>query len=135
MADRILGLDYGRRRVGIAVSDGLGVSAQPLEVVDRDHIEDRLVELVAEYGAKSIVVGLPVSLSGTEGAIADEARQFGIDMAKVTGLPVVMHNEQYTSALAERVLLEAGVKRAKRKASRDKLAATVMLQGYLDARS
>ena len=134
-ADRILGLDYGERRVGVAVSDGLGLTAQPHSVIDVTQMDlgDALAEIIAEYEITRVVVGLPVSLSGSEGELAARARSFAGEIADLTGLEVEMYNEQFSSVEAERVLLQAGARRSRRKSVRDKLAASVMLQGYLDS--
>ncbi len=135
LVDRVLGLDYGERRVGVAVSDGLGLTAQPHSVIDRAQMDlgKALAEIIAEYEIKRVVVGLPVSLSGSEGEVAARARAFAAEVADLTGLGVEMYDERFTSVEAERVLLEAGARRSRRKSVRDKLAASVMLQGYLDS--
>jgi putative Holliday junction resolvase len=134
LGNRVLGLDYGERRIGVAVSDGLGLTAQPLSVIDLDHqdLAATLLPIVVEYEIERIVVGLPVSLSGSEGAVARRARAFAAEVGALTGLEVAMHNEQFTSVEAERVLLQSGARRSKRRSVRDKLAAAVMLQSYLD---
>lgn len=135
LGDRVLGLDYGERRVGVAVSDGLGLTAQPHSVIDlaRMDLGEALAEIIVEYEIKRVVVGLPVSLSGSEGEVAARARAFGTEVADLTGLEVEMYDERFTSVEAERVLLDAGTRRSRRKSVRDKLAASVMLQGYLDS--
>jgi putative Holliday junction resolvase len=135
LAERVLGLDYGTRRIGVAVSDGAGVSAHPLTVIDTatQPLASRLREIISEYGVTCIVVGLPTSLSGGEGDVAKQARAFARDVGAETGLPVTLFNEQFTTVEAERVLLEAGTRRSKRREVRDKMAAAVMLQGYLDS--
>jgi putative Holliday junction resolvase len=135
LGDRVLGLDYGERRIGVAVSDGLGMTAQPHSVIDlaEEDLAAALLPIVAEYDIGRIVVGLPVTLSGAEGAVARRARAFAAEIAALTGLDVAMYNEQFTSVEAERVLLQAGARRSKRRSVRDKLAAAVMLQGYLDS--
>jgi len=132
-----MGLDYGERRVGVAVSDGLGVTAQPHSVVDlaASDLATELGRIVGEYEIKGIVVGLPVSLDGSEGEVAKRAREFAAKVGEITGLAVEMYNEQFSSAVAERVLLESGARRSARRAVKDKMAAAVMLQGYLDANS
>jgi putative Holliday junction resolvase len=129
---RVLGLDHGAKRVGVAISDPLGISAQGLEVVPRSQAVERVVELANEYQVTRIVIGLPVSLGGGETASAEAARRFAIEVEAVTGLAVVMVDERYTTATAQRVMLEAGVKRRKRRESIDKVAATVILQSFLD---
>jgi putative Holliday junction resolvase len=131
---RILALDPGTRRVGVAVSDPLGITAQPHGVLDaRDPL---LMELIAHLGAEldveRIVVGLPVSLNGTEGPAAVAARQFADAVGEATGLPVELADERFTSVMAERVLVQAGLSGRRRRAVRDRVAAAVMLQAYLD---
>ncbi|MEE8331610.1 MAG: Holliday junction resolvase RuvX [Acidimicrobiia bacterium] len=135
LVDRVLGLDYGERRIGVAISDGLGLTAQPHSVIDLAQMDlgKALAEIIAEYEIKRVVVGLPVSLSGSEGEVAARARAFAAEVADLTGLGVEMYDERFTSVEAERVLLDAGARRSRRKSVRDKLAASVMLQGYLDS--
>ena len=119
--------------MGVAISDGLGITAQPLTVVDRDEVDDRVPELVSEYSVSLIIVGLPVSLSGEEGPMARRARDFAAEVSDLTGVTVEMCDERFTTTEAERVLLEAGTRRDRRREVRDKVAAAVLLQGYLDA--
>jgi putative holliday junction resolvase len=133
---RILGLDFGTRRVGAAVSDPGREMAFPLEVYELRGSEPdarHYRELVLENDVERIVVGLPLHTSGRESELALRARKFGNWLASVTALPVVYHDERYTTIEAERNLLGAGLTSKKRKALRDKLAAQIMLQGYLDA--
>jgi len=134
MTVRILGLDPGERRIGVALSDPLGIIAQPHSVIDQrqQDVAAELRRLVDQEGVTRIVVGLPVSLDGTERRAAQRARDFGAVVAAATGIRPVFADERFTTKLAERALLEGGVRRAERKTSRDKVAAAVMLQGYLD---
>lgn len=131
---RVLGLDPGERRIGVALSDPGGIIAQPLEVIDRTDtdVRGRLLELTSHHEVERIVVGLPISLSGNEGRAADLARSFGREVAEITGHVVEFHDERMTTVTAERVLLEAGMKRKGRRDVRDKVAAAVMLQAFLD---
>ncbi len=131
---RIVGLDYGERRIGVAVSDALRLTAQPWGVIDRkrDDVVASLRRLVGETEATLIVVGLPIHLAGHEGPAAEAARRFAADVADITGLPVEFTDERFTTAVAERVLLESGMRREQRREARDKVAAAVMLQSYLD---
>jgi putative Holliday junction resolvase len=133
---RILGLDYGTRRIGVAVSDPLGLTAGPLEVLDATagDLDDRLRNLAADLGVELIVVGLPVGLDGREGPAALDARRFADRVAAATGLPVEVYDERFSTVTAERVLLEAGLRRERRKQARDRVAAAVFLQAYLDGR-
>ena len=133
---RILGLDYGTRRVGAALSDPGRTMAFPAEVYELrgpDHDARHYRELVREDEVERIVIGLPLHTSGREGQLAALTRSFGDWLSGVTGLPVVFFDERYTTVEAEHRLIDAGLKRQKRKALRDQLAAQIMLQGYLDA--
>ena len=133
-ARRVLGLDPGTRRVGVAVSDPLGITAQPRTVLDGGdpRLMEEIARLAAELGAERIVVGLPVSLNGTEGPSAAAARAFAAAVGEATGLPVELADERFTSVSAERVLVQAGLSGRRRRAVRDRVAAAVMLQAYLD---
>ena len=133
---RILGLDPGERRIGVAISDGTGTIATPHSVIDQRSVAvpDALSTIIDEYGVELIVVGLPVQLSGEEGASAQAARAFADAVAEATGLPVALQDERFTTVTAEDALLEGGVRRDERREVRDKLAAAVMLQSYLDGR-
>jgi putative Holliday junction resolvase len=135
---RVLGLDFGTRRVGAAVSDPRGVIATPLEVYERrDPAQDarHYQHLVREHEVERIVVGLPLHTGGREGTSASLARTWGGWLAGVTGLPVVYFDERYTTVEAEEALIAVGYKRQKRKGLRDMLAAQIFLQSYLDAGS
>jgi putative Holliday junction resolvase len=129
---RVLGLDHGSRRVGVAVSDALRITAQPLEVVPRTRAINRVKEIVDEYGIAEIVVGLPTSLTGNEGPPAAAARAFGDEIALATGMEVAYVDERFTTVTAEKVMLEAGAKRQVRRDSLDKVAAAIILQTFLD---
>jgi putative Holliday junction resolvase len=131
---RVIGLDYGTVRVGIAMSDPLRITAQPLEVVPTAAALDRVRELAGEYEVGEVVVGLPRSLSGGEGASAAAARSFADEVGAATGLTVNLVDERFTTHTAERALLEAGTKRALRRKVVDKVAAAVILQHFLDRR-
>jgi putative Holliday junction resolvase len=133
---RILGLDFGLRRVGAAISDPGRSIASPLEVYERrDPTQDarHYRELIREHEIDRIAVGLPVHTTGREGELAALARQWGSWLASVTALPVVYIDERYTSVEAENLMISSGLRRQKRKALRDKLAAQILLQAYLDA--
>lgn len=136
MMDRFLGLDPGERRIGVAISDATGTIASPLEFVDRKakNHEGRISDLCSEWEITEIVVGLPLSLDGSEGPAAAKSRDFGTFVAELTGLPVSYHDERFTTVTAEQALLEGGVKRRSRTNMRDQVAAAVMLQGFLDRR-
>lgn len=131
---RVLGLDPGERRIGVALSDPLGIIAQPHSVLDRktDDVIGRLRALVKEHDVLHVVVGLPVSLSGAEGRSAEAARELGRAVEQELGVDVAYHDERFTSVQAEAALLEGNVRRADRRNVRDKVAAAIMLQGFLD---
>lgn len=132
---RYLGIDYGSKRVGLAISDGLGLTARPLEVVPRKELLRRVREVVDEFGVGCLVVGIPTGLSGGEGRSAERARELGDELGKDLALRVVYVDERFTTRIAEETLLGAGVKRRKRRDTVDKVAAAIILQGYLDSRS
>jgi putative Holliday junction resolvase len=129
---RSLGIDYGTKRVGLALSDPLGLTARPLAVVPRSKIVEEVVSLVKEQEVGTIVVGLPTGLGGDEGISASEARKLAEELAAATGVDVVLRDERYTSRMAESALLESGMKRRQRRESVDKVAAAIILQDYLD---
>jgi putative Holliday junction resolvase len=133
---RILGVDYGSVRIGLAVSDSDRKIAFPLETHERQGPERDAVYfrgLVEREEIGAIVVGLPIHLSGREGQKAAEARAFGQWLAETTRLPVTFADERFTTVEAESALWEAGLTHAKRKERRDKVAAQMLLQAYLDA--
>ena len=133
---RLLGLDYGSKRVGVAVSTYEQNIASPLETITRtvDEVDAQtLIAIVDEYRVVGVVVGLPVHMSGDEGAKAAEARDFGNWVAELTGLPLCFWDERFTSAMAENLLLQAGMTSKKRKKRLDKVAAQLMLQSFLDS--
>ncbi len=133
---RLLGVDYGTKRVGLAVSSPDQKFAGPLENYNRrtEPLDAKhFLQVVSENRIKALIVGLPVHLSGDEGQKAQESRVFGEWLADLTGLPLRFWDERFTSARAEEALLEAGLSKKKRKARMDKLAAQFMLQAYLDA--
>lgn len=129
---RSLGVDFGTTRVGLAISDPLGLTARPLSVVPRSEVLEEVENLVKEQDIGTIVVGLPTGLSGGEGVSATEARKLAEEIRTVTGVDVVMVDERFTSRLAEVALLESGMKRRKRRETVDKVAAAIILQDYLD---
>jgi putative holliday junction resolvase len=135
---RIGCLDLGDKTIGVALSDELGWTAQGLEVIrrkSRDLDMARLAEIARQYGVERWVVGMPRNMNGTESARAELTRTFVAVLSDRLGLPVETYDERLTTVAAERVLLQADVSRAKRKLVIDKLAAAVILQGYLDAQS
>jgi putative Holliday junction resolvase len=132
---RILGIEFGLRRVGAAISDPGRSIASPLEVYERRdaaHDARHYAALVREHDVARVVVGLPVHTTGREGELAAKARAWGGWLATVTGLPVAYADERFTSIEADHLMIASGLKREKRKALRDKLAAQILLQNYLD---
>jgi putative Holliday junction resolvase len=129
---RYLGVDYGTKRVGLAISDGLGLTARPLEVVSRFSAVSRVHELAVEFEVSAIVIGLPTSLRGEEGASAIAARVLGDELTAATGVRVEYVDERFTSKLAEDALLKSGMKRRERRDKVDKVAAAIILQDFLD---
>lgn len=133
---RLLGLDFGTRRIGIAVCNDEQTISSPLENYTR-HSEQTdfadLVSLAREYSVAGLVVGLPVHMSGDEGQQAKQARAFGEKLSELTGLPIRFWDERYSSVQADAYLFSAELTRNQRKARRDKLAAQIILQSFIDA--
>lgn len=138
MDKRVLGLDFGSKTVGVAVSDGLGLTAQGVEIIRRTSENKlrrtlaRIEELICEYQVGTIVLGLPKNMDNTLGDRAEKSLAFKEMLEKRTGLPVVMWDERLTTVEANRTLMEGNVRRENRKLYVDKLAAVYILQGYLD---
>jgi putative Holliday junction resolvase len=131
---RILALDFGTVRIGVAISDPLQITAQPLAVWPVDAWPERLRDLLDDYEVDKIIVGLPTSLNGGEGPSAQGARNLAAEVAALTGLAVELVDERFSSRIAEQALLSGDVRRSRRRESLDKVAAAVILQGYLDRR-
>lgn len=132
-----MGLDFGTKRIGIAMSDELLLTAQGINSLERKTLKSDLEEiskLAQEDSAEEIVVGLPLNMNGTYSAKTKEVIDFVYELSKVVKVPVKTWDERLTSIQAERVLLDADVSRAKRKKVTDKLAAQIILQSYLDSR-
>jgi putative Holliday junction resolvase len=133
---RVMGLDYGERRIGVAMSDMFGWTAQGIEVIDQKVVKDpmaRIAELVKEYEVESLVVGLPKNMNGTIGPSGEYCIAFADKLRQTLTLPVQLWDERLTTVSAERTLLEADVSRNKRKLVIDKMAAAILLQSYLDS--
>lgn len=133
---RVLGLDYGTKRIGAALSDARRSIATPLEVYERrtSELDGRHYRtLIGEEDITAVVLGLPLHTSGREGTLAQEVRTWGAWLATIVNVPISYYDERYTSLDAEDVLRSAGVKAARRGPKRDMLAARIMLQAYLDA--
>lgn len=134
---RVLALDVGTKRVGVAVSDALGWTAQGLTVLEREpatRFWERLSSLLEQYEVTEIVVGYPKNMNGTVGPRAKEAEAFAEQLRHRFRLPVRLWDERLSTAAAERSLLAADMSRKKRRRQVDKIAAVFILQGYLDAR-
>ena len=135
---RIIGLDYGTKTVGVAVSDALGLTAQGVETITRKEENKlrqtlaRIEAIIEEYEVTKIVVGLPKNMNNTLGERAEACKDFADKLERRTGIPVVMLDERLSTVSAEHVLIESGVRRENRKAVIDKIAACVILQSYLD---
>lgn len=138
---RIMGLDFGSKTVGVAVSDELLVTAQGVETIQRKspgklrRTLARLEELIVEYQAEKIVLGFPKNMNDTEGERCEKTLEFKEMLERRSGLPVILWDERLTTVAAERVLMESGVRREARKNYVDKVAAVLILQGYLDAQA
>lgn len=138
---RIMGLDYGTKTVGVAVSDPLGITAQAVETIERK-AENKLRQTLArietlakEYEVEKFVLGLPKHMNNDIGERAEKSMEFGEMLHRRTGIEVIMWDERLTTASAERTLIEAGVRRENRKQFIDQIAAVFILQSYLDSRS
>lgn len=132
---RIMSLDVGSLTIGIACSDALLMTAQGIETIRRTSLEkdfNRLQELIAEYEVHELVVGMPKNMNGTKGERAEKTEEFVEKMKEVIDLPVSYWDERLSTVMAERQLIAADVSRKKRKSVIDKMAAVVILQGYLD---
>lgn len=136
---RILGLDYGTKTVGVAVSDGLMITAQPLETITRKSANKlrqtlaRIEEIIIEYEVERIVLGYPKNMNNTVGERAAACEAFKEALERRTGLEVILWDERLTTVESERVLMAGGVRRENRKSVIDQMAAVLILQGYLDS--
>ena len=135
---RIMGLDFGSKTVGVAISDPLMITAQGIEIIRRKEENKlrqtlaRIEELIVEYGVEEIVLGLPKNMNATEGVRAELTNEFKDKLERRTGLPVALWDERLTTVAADKAMMEAGIRREKRKDYVDMIAATLILQGYLD---
>lgn len=137
---RIMGLDVGSKTVGVAISDALGWTAQGIETVKINEAEgqfgiDRIAELVKEYEVTEFVVGFPKNMNNTVGPRGEASESYKKLLEETFGLPVKLWDERLTTMAAERMLIEADVSRKKRKQVIDKMAAVMILQGYLDSKN
>jgi putative Holliday junction resolvase len=133
-----MGLDLGSKTIGVAISDELGITGQSLKTLRRASLRSDLAalrELVRDHAVSRLVVGLPLNMDGSEGPMAAGCREFGKALAADLELPVEYWDERLSTVAAERVLLQGDVSRRKRRLVVDSLAAAIILQGWLDARS
>ena len=137
---RIMGLDFGSKTVGVAISDELLLTAQGIEIIRRKEENKlrqtlaRIEELIVEYGVEEIVLGLPKNMNATEGIRVELTNEFKEKLERRTGLIVHTWDERLTTVAADKAMIEAGIRREKRKDYVDMIAATFILQGYLDYR-
>lgn len=137
---RIMGLDFGSRTVGVAISDSLLLTAQGVEIIRRKEENKlrqtlaRIEELIVEYEVEEIVLGLPKNMNATEGVRVELTKEFKEKLERRTGLPVALWDERLTTVAADKAMMEAGIRRENRKDYVDMIAATLILQGYLDLR-
>ena len=137
---RIMGLDFGSKTVGVAISDELLITAQGIEIIRRKEENKlrqslaRIEALIEEYGVEEIVLGYPKNMNTTEGERVELTNEFKDKLERRTGLPVALWDERLTTVAADRFMIEAGIRREERKEHVDRIAATFILQGYLDYR-
>lgn len=137
---RIMGLDFGSKTVGVAISDALLITAQGIEIIRRERENKlrqtltRIEELIVEYEVEEIVLGFPKNMNATEGERAEKSREFKEMLERRTGLSVVLWDERLTTVSADMAMMEAGIRRENRRDYVDKIAAVFILQGYLDYR-
>lgn len=135
---KIIALDIGTVRIGIATSDIMEIIASAYEVYRRKNLDidvKYIAELVSKLDAGEIVIGLPLKLDGTEGQSVEMAKNFGEKLSELVSVPIVYQDERLSTVSAERILIESGVRREKRKDKIDSVAATIILQTYLDKKS
>lgn len=129
-------MDVGDKRIGVAVSDEMGITAQGLKTLNRENVAEDVAdigEIIKDYAVKRVVVGLPRNMNGTYGEQAEKVKEFAAELKKATAVEVVYQDERLTTVAAERTLLQGNVSRKKRKGVIDKIAAVMILQGYLDS--
>ena len=132
---RKMGIDYGDKRIGIALTDALCIISSPYEVfqnVSREKSLEHLLKLIKEFNVDEIAMGLPLNMDGSEGERAKIHREFGEELAKISNIKVSFVDERLTSAEAEEILISSGVRREKRKELIDKISAQIILQTYLN---
>ncbi|MBQ0043041.1 MAG: Holliday junction resolvase RuvX [Lachnospiraceae bacterium] len=140
MAEKIMGLDFGSKTVGVAISDDLMLTAQGKEIVRREHENKlrrtlaRIEELIVEYGVTKIVMGLPLHMNGDEGDRVAKTKQFGEMLERRSGIPIEYLDERLTTVEADEIMIDSGIRREDRKKYVDMVAAEIILQDYLDSR-
>ena len=138
---RIMGLDFGSKTVGVAISDPLLITAQGIEIIRRKEENKlrqtlaRIEALIMEYEVTEIVLGLPKHMNASEGDRVEKTKEFAEKLERRTGLPVYFWDERLTTVAADRAMIEAGIRREERKEHVDMIAAVLILQGYLEGRS
>lgn len=138
---RIMGLDFGSKTVGVAISDELLITAQGVEIIRRKEESKlrqtcaRIEELIKEYNVEEIVLGLPKNMNATEGVRAELTREFQDKLERRTGLPVHLWDERLTTVAADKIMMESGIRREHRREHVDRIAAVLILQGFLDRRA
>ncbi len=135
---KIVGLDIGTVRIGIATSDIMEIIASAYEVYKRKNTSEdvkHIAEIVTNLGAGEVVIGLPLKMDGSEGQSVEMAREFGESLSKLISVPILYQDERLSTVTAEKILIESGVRREKRKGKIDSIAATIILQTYLDKKS
>lgn len=136
---RILGLDFGSKTVGVAISDPLMITAQGVEIIRRDSENkirktlQRIEELIKEYEVEKIILGYPKNMNGTDGERVEKTMEFKEALERRTGLPVIMVDERLTTVSADKIMMESGIRRENRKEYVDEIAAMLILQNYLES--
>ena len=135
-AGRVLALDFGKKRIGLAVSDELGLTAQGLDTLHRTRVRDdieALASLVDQYSVSQVLIGIPLHMSGDESRQSAHTREFGERLQRRTGLIVEYWDERWTSVQAERMLRDSGVKVDRKDGTVDRISAVILLESYLDS--
>lgn len=133
---KILGIDYGSRRIGLAISDELGITARPLAVIERKNLDrdlDILENMARESNVEQIVLGLPLRLDGTRGIQCEKVEKFAAALRERTALPIILWDEALSTWEADELMISAGIKSKKRRKMVDKIAAGIILQSYLNS--
>ena len=135
---KILSLDIGTVRIGIATSDIMEIIASAYEVYRRKHLKadvEYISKLVSDLSVGEVVIGLPLKMDGSEGQSVEMAREFGDELSKLISVPIIYQDERLSTVTAQKILIESGMRREKRKDKVDGIAATIILQTYLDKKS